>query len=93
MSATSSQEVEQLQKLVLHNPIQLNLLADSAAAGGDGDLAEGSGVSSTITHWSMAVDTADKLLVIMALLKLGLVRKKVLVFVNSVNEVSGAVSI
>ncbi len=53
MSATSSAEVEALQRLVLHNPVTLNLLGPGAAAGeggheggaqGDGaSLAQGSG--------------------------------------------------
>jgi ATP-dependent RNA helicase DDX56/DBP9 len=45
MSATSSSEVEQLQQLVLHNPVTLNLLAAgnaaaaAAGAAGNGDAA------------------------------------------------------
>lgn len=44
MSATSSTEVEQLQQLILHNPVTLNLLAAggaaaAAGAAGNGDAA------------------------------------------------------
>lgn len=40
MSATSSDDVERLQKLVLHNPITLNLAAAGAGAAGTGAGAE-----------------------------------------------------
>lgn len=45
------------------------------------------GVSCTITHYSFDCPAADRLLVVLALLKLGLVRKKVLLFVNTVDQV------
>jgi superfamily II DNA/RNA helicase len=48
------------------------------------------GVSTTITHWSLACPKEDKLLVLMTVLKLGLVRRKVLVFVNSIDQASCA---
>jgi ATP-dependent RNA helicase DDX56/DBP9 len=83
MSATSSEEVERLQKLVLHNPVTLNLLQQpqggpdgAAAAEGALDVG-GSGAASEITHFMTQCAAADKMLVTMALLKLGLVRKKV----------------
>jgi ATP-dependent RNA helicase DDX56/DBP9 len=82
MSATSSEEVERLQKLVLHNPVTLNLLQqpqDGPGGGTDGADAAGggSGAASEITHFMTHCAPADKMLVTMALLKLGLVRKKV----------------
>ncbi len=54
MSATSSEEVERLQKLVLHNPTTLNLLGsdsdpNSAAGPGPGSAAE-------IDHYYVACD-------------------------------------
>ncbi|EFJ45391.1 hypothetical protein VOLCADRAFT_63761, partial [Volvox carteri f. nagariensis] len=96
MSATVSEEVERLQKLVLHNPITLNLAggpggtgAPGAAEGGGegrGGLASGSGVSADIQHFYIQCPRPDKLLHVLALLRLGLVPKKVLIFVNTVYE-------
>lgn len=94
MSATSSAEVEQLQQLVLHNPVTLNLLAaagSAAAAGtaGDSDAAAaadggaagfgdgGAGSAAEISHFSYSCAADDRRLVVLALLKLGLLRKKV----------------
>uniref|UniRef100_A0A383WG42 RNA helicase n=1 Tax=Tetradesmus obliquus TaxID=3088 RepID=A0A383WG42_TETOB len=101
MSATSSAEVEQLQQLVLHNPVTLNLLAaagSAAAAGaaGDSDAAAaadggaagfgdgGAGSAAEISHFSYSCAADDRRLVVLALLKLGLLRKKVLIFAGSV---------
>ncbi|KXZ52784.1 hypothetical protein GPECTOR_8g172 [Gonium pectorale] len=93
MSATCSEAVERLQKLVLHNPISLNLTGqgqeggEGGAEGRDGTaLASGSGVSSDIQHFYIQCPRADKGLHVLALLRLGLVRKKVLLFVNSVES-------
>ncbi|GFR43951.1 hypothetical protein Agub_g5092, partial [Astrephomene gubernaculifera] len=96
MSATVSPDVERLQKLVLHNPISLNLTqggAGAGAAGGEGaeardggSLASGSGVSADIKHFYIQCPRPDKLLHVLALLRLGLVRKKALIFVNTVDE-------
>jgi ATP-dependent RNA helicase DDX56/DBP9 len=93
MSATSSSEVEQLQQLVLHNPVTLNLLAASngaaaAGAAGNGDAAAaadgaaglgegGAGSAAEISHFSYSCSKDDRRLVVLSLLKLGLLRKKV----------------
>jgi len=98
MSATSSAEVEQLQQLILHNPITLNLLlptpgstaagsseggaaaaAAAAAGGGGGSLlgVGGAGAASEIVHYGFDCSAADRRLVVLSLLKLGLLRKKV----------------
>jgi ATP-dependent RNA helicase DDX56/DBP9 len=101
MSATSSAEVEQLQQLILHNPVALNLLVASggdaaaaagsacgaaaggaaAAAGAAGGLlgAGGAGSASEIVHYGYSCSADDRRLVVLALLKLGLLRKKVCV--------------
>lgn len=54
MSATMNADVERLQKLVLHNPVTLNLLAangkDSGKAG------PGPGSAAEIEHFSVATD-------------------------------------
>jgi hypothetical protein len=94
MSATSSSEVDQLQQLILHNPVTLNLLvtpaaaaaaaggsngdpAAAAAAGGGALGAGGAGTASEIVHYGFQCSAADRRLVVLALLKLGLLRKKV----------------
>lgn len=92
MSATTSEDVEQLQKLVLHNPTTLNLLSsppgaaggagaaggEGADGGGAGGLGEGgSGAASEIRHFHYPCAKEDCALVVLALLKLGLLRKKV----------------
>ena len=46
------------------------------------------GTAAEIEHFSFACPPEDRLLVTMALLKLGLVRKKALIFVNTVDRVS-----
>ncbi|KAF8061904.1 RH16 [Scenedesmus sp. PABB004] len=97
MSATSSAEVEALQALVLHNPITLNLLAPGGAGAGEPGAAGGepaaaglgdggAGSAAEISHWRYECARADRRLAVLALLKLGLLRKKVLVFANSVEE-------
>ena len=135
MSATMNADVERLQKLVLHNPVTLNLLASEQS----GKAGPGPGSAAEIEHFSIATDRClfcvpfrktssfrrwstssssnshawqpctlncirscpatslperdecwacrrSKQLQTMVLLRLGLVRKKVLMFVNSINE-------
>lgn len=67
MSATSSPDVERLQKLVLHNPVALNLTGqgqggvEGDAAARDGTaLASGSGVSADIQHFYIQVGVRVK---------------------------------
>ena len=52
MSATMSADVERLQKLVLHNPITLNLLA----SGGSGKANPVQGSAAEIEHFSVSTD-------------------------------------
>jgi hypothetical protein len=58
MSATSNEDVERLQKLVLHNPIILNLLAPADAAPGarGGAAGAGPGSAAEIEHFSVHCD-------------------------------------
>mmetsp|Transcript_15453 Transcript_15453/g.41851 ORF Transcript_15453/g.41851 Transcript_15453/m.41851 type:complete len:698 (+) Transcript_15453:110-2203(+) len=91
MSATVSPEVERLTQMVLHNPITLNLInAGTAQPGGEAgsqEEASTSGLPSTIEHFFYECATSmDRLLVMMAILRLGLVRKKTLTFVNTVDQ-------
>lgn len=93
MSATSSAEVEQLQQLILHNPVTLNLLsvtsqgaagaaagAGKAAAAADAGVglgAGGAGSAAEISHFSLSCSKEDRRLAVLSLLKLGLLKKKV----------------
>lgn len=77
MSATSSADVEKIKKLVLHSPVILTLTE-----------VEGNGyngvVPNSVQQFWISCDVHDKLLYILALLKLELVQKKALIFVNSI---------
>ncbi|KAL4423346.1 hypothetical protein ABPG77_006141 [Micractinium sp. CCAP 211/92] len=95
MSATSSEDVDRLTKLVLHNPLTLSLLgAATGQAGAAAAAAAAGGAAAEIEHFRVdlpagcdaggpATETAEKLLHLLALLKLNLVQRKVLIFVNS----------
>ena len=52
MSATMSADVERLQKLVLHNPIMLNLLASEGSGGAN----PAQGSAAEIEHFSVSTD-------------------------------------
>lgn len=94
MSATTSDDVDRLTKLVLQNPIALDLLAAAGGAEGAGAPDDGAGAAAEIDHRSItlpaacgargpASETGEKLLYLLALLRLNLVQPKVLIFVNS----------
>lgn len=99
MSATTSDDLDRLTKLVLHNPIALDLLAAGNSGHGEaGGPLGGSdtlaGTAAEITHYRIDLpkacasgglvgETTEKLLHLLVLLRLGLVQRKVLVFVNS----------
>ena len=56
MSATTSQEVERLQALILHNPVTLNLLGSSDGTAGTargGEAGLGPGSSPEIEHYAV----------------------------------------
>ncbi|XP_008790268.1 DEAD-box ATP-dependent RNA helicase 16 isoform X2 [Phoenix dactylifera] len=76
MSATSSSDVEKLKKLVLHNPVILTL----SEAGHSDDI-----IPKTVQQFWISCSAHDKLLYILALLKLELIQKKVLIFLNSID--------
>ncbi|KAK9849492.1 hypothetical protein WJX84_000973 [Apatococcus fuscideae] len=87
MSATTSPEVKSLMQLALTNPLSLDLITfavgpemTAEAEGEDGEPS----TSGRIDHFSFSCTRQDKLLAVLALLKLGLVSKKVLLFTNSV---------
>lgn len=77
MSATTSADVERLSKLVLNEPLQLDLTHLSAAPGGGG------GGADAIEHFVAEVAREEKPLAVLALLKLHLVKKKVLLATTS----------
>ncbi|EOA16221.1 hypothetical protein CARUB_v10004361mg [Capsella rubella] len=76
MSATTSSDVEKLKKLILHNPIVLTLTEDS-------DKEEP--VPSNVQQFWISCSAQDKLLHILALLKLEVVQKKILIFINTID--------
>lgn len=63
VSATDSEEMQRLTQLVLHTPSTLDLRALGGGRGGP-----------AISHHHVACAEGDRLLVLMALLKLGVVR-------------------
>ena len=90
-SATTSDDVEKLTKLVLQNPISLDLLdmvsmnddkQDFLVQGADIDHRQISLPASSGSPGSMA-DMTERLLRLLTLLKYGLVQRKILIFVNS----------
>lgn len=75
MSATTSSDVDNLAKLMLHNSCHLNLCSKNAALPSS---------APAVLHTFTQVSTAkDRLLSVLALVRLNLVKKKVLLFTNS----------
>lgn len=95
MSATTSEDVDRLTKLVLQSPESLDLLAAAGENGQDGDdELEAGGSAAEIEHRRIDLpnacgsggphqEVAEKLLHLLTLLRLALVQRKVLIFVNS----------
>jgi len=87
LSATMSKEIEELRDVVAHKPTTVDVededaAAAAAAAGAGADGVKASGPN--IAHFSLHIDkSSDRLLYCMALLRLGLCKKKVLVFVSN----------
>ncbi|OVA09169.1 Helicase [Macleaya cordata] len=77
MSATTSADVEKLKKLVLHNPVILTLSEV-------GDIKDEL-IPKNVQQFWISCSARDKQLYILALLKLELVQKKVLIFVNTID--------
>ncbi|XP_041477062.1 probable ATP-dependent RNA helicase DDX56 [Lytechinus variegatus] len=74
MSATLSEDVKTLKKLVLHNPITLKL-AESQLPEAD-----------RLSQYQIRCIEEDKFLLIYTLLKLKLIRGKTIIFVNSIDR-------
>lgn len=74
MSATLSQDVKAIKKLVLHNPAILKLE--------EPELPE----SDRLTQYHIKCEEEDKFVLIYALFKLNLIQGKTLIFVNSVDR-------
>ncbi|KAI6695045.1 hypothetical protein NL676_022755 [Syzygium grande] len=77
MSATSSADVEKLKKQILHNPFILTLPEV-------GDVKDDI-IPKNVQQFWISCSEHDKLLHILALLKLELVQKKVLIFMNTID--------
>ncbi|CDP02636.1 unnamed protein product [Coffea canephora] len=77
MSATSSADVEKLKRLILHNPYILTLPEV-------GDLKDDI-IPKNVQQFYISCTARDKLVHILALLKLELVQKKVLIFTNAID--------
>ncbi|XP_012283540.1 probable ATP-dependent RNA helicase DDX56 [Orussus abietinus] len=73
-SATLSEDVLTLKKLVLHNPATLKLEEPPLAP------------PSQLSHYTLAAEENDKAAVLYALLKLHLIRGKSIIFVNTVDR-------
>ncbi|CAN7072288.1 unnamed protein product [Brassica oleracea var. botrytis] len=79
MYATTSSDVEKLKKLILHNLVVLTL-----QEGADKE----EPVPSNVQQFWISCSAQDKLLHILALLKLEVVQKKILIFINTIDMVS-----
>ncbi|KAJ8765503.1 hypothetical protein K2173_014625 [Erythroxylum novogranatense] len=77
MSATSSADVDKLKKLILHNPYILTLPEVEGV--------KDEAIPKNVQQFWVSCSDRDKLLHILALLKLELVQKKVLIFTNSID--------
>lgn len=77
MSATSSSDVDKLKKLILHNPYILTLPEV-------GDVKD-EVIPKNVQQFWISCSERDKLLYILALLKLELVQKKALIFTNTID--------
>ncbi|XWS33453.1 hypothetical protein CRYUN_Cryun22dG0084100 [Craigia yunnanensis] len=77
MSATSSPDVDQLKKLILHNPFVLTL--------SEVEDVKDEVISKNVQQFWISCSASDKLLYVLALLKLELVLKKVLIFTNTID--------
>ncbi|KAK2403106.1 DEAD-box ATP-dependent RNA helicase [Trifolium repens] len=77
MSATSSADVDKLKKLMLHNPFILTL----PEVGNHKDEV----IPKNVQQFWIYCPANDKLLYILAMLKLELVQKKVLIFTNNID--------
>jgi len=73
-SATLSEDVSKLKKLVLHNPVSLKLEEASLP-----DAAQ-------LTQYKILLEEEDKFVLIYALFKLKLIQGKTIIFVNSVDK-------
>ncbi|XP_043247906.1 probable ATP-dependent RNA helicase DDX56 isoform X2 [Colletes gigas] len=73
-SATLSEDVVTLKKMVLHNPAILKLEEPPLAP------------LSQLSHYSLAAEENDKAAILYALLKLTLIRGKTIIFVNTVDR-------
>lgn len=74
MSATLNEEAIEIKKLILNNPVTLKLE--------EPDLLE----SGNLTQYLVKCEEDEKFVILSAMLKLGLLRGKTIIFVNTVNQ-------
>eukprot|EP00803_Ostreobium_quekettii_P004290 evm.model.scf_3383.2 EVM.evm.TU.scf_3383.2 scf_3383:9797-13943(-) len=89
MSATGGDQLSQLQQLLLHNPVHMDLLKPSKETQ-NGVEAMQPDFSESIDHYYVDCRAEDKLLHLYVCLKFQLVRRRVLVFVNTIEAAHGA---
>ncbi|OMO56410.1 hypothetical protein CCACVL1_26567 [Corchorus capsularis] len=77
MSATSSPDVDQLKKQILHTPVILTL--------SEVEDVKDEVISKNVQQFWISCSASDKLLYCLALLKLELVLKKILIFTNTID--------
>ena len=86
LSATMSKEIEELRDVIAHKPTTIDVddEEDVDAEKGEAKAGESAKPGPDIKHYSLHIPKAhDRLLYVMALLRLGLCKKKALVFVSS----------
>mmetsp|Transcript_12445 Transcript_12445/g.44765 ORF Transcript_12445/g.44765 Transcript_12445/m.44765 type:complete len:625 (+) Transcript_12445:108-1982(+) len=87
VSATSPDDLSKLKAIVLHNPVNVDIALENNFVSGrvkEEQVTTGkSAVMPLISHYALEILEKDKLLYCMALLRLGLCKKKSLVFVSS----------
>ncbi|KAK3275979.1 hypothetical protein CYMTET_15924 [Cymbomonas tetramitiformis] len=93
LSATMPENVERLKQLVLHDPVVVEvddedgIGADDALASAAGGITDvDAGPAQLVKHFTLDVAKAqEKLLYLLGLLRLNLVQRKVIIFVNTVD--------
>ena len=83
--ATTSVEVDRIARRILHKPAVIRAEAPAAAGGAGGAGERAVSISPTIEHQVVRCAAKDKMLTAMTLLKMGLVRRKVLIFVHTID--------
>lgn len=78
LSATLSDEINQLKSVILRNPVTIKL--------SDAESSDSKGGKHDLTQYMIKTNQQDKFLLIYVLLKLKLVKGKILIFVNDIDK-------